>query len=195
MTTVSTVAAVDARSANWQFLVPAVPHDPLILEAGCVLPGPDCVRSSGIVVPDAGGWAPLVPATDLLGRVSALVPAGGWLLTGFANPWFPGARLAHSRLGLAAAVRRMRSRGLVSTACYAALPDHQHPSVLVPVSRRAELDDLLHRVPVTFVDHDTRAPRVARRVRQLARAGATISPHRLRVVVMPGYFVLARRPT
>lgn len=193
MTTVLSLVGADARRTNWQFLLPATSRPTLVLEDGD-LPAGSTATDPGIVAPDLGHWAPQIPAEQVLLRLCDLVPAGGWLLVGFSNPWHHPLGARHSGLGLTRAVRRMHARGLVVRDCYAALPDNRRAAVLVPVRRRGELDDLLRRVPVTYVDHDARAPRAQRRLRQLALPCVVAGPHRVRVALLPSYFVLAWRP-
>jgi hypothetical protein len=193
MTTLSLVGT-DARRTNWKFLLPATSAPELVLEDGDLpLPG---VRCSGTVVaPDLGCWAPRVPAGPALGRLCDLVPAGGWLLVGFGRPTPWTHRAGHTGLSLRRAIRTARTHGLVVVECYGALPDQRRAAVLVPVRHRGELDDLLRRVPVTYVSRAAGLPRARRRLRQLARVCAMAGPHRPRVALLPGYFVLARRPS
>lgn len=197
MSTALTLVGPDARAGNWRFVLPSTPPDPLVLDQLSGIPDPVTAHRTcpAIVAPDLAAWAPRTSSAELLGQLGELVAPGGWLLVGFANPWFPGhQRVSGGALGLGAAVRGLREHRLRPTICFAALPDHRHPVALVPIDRRDELDDLLLRVPATYVSNGTRAPRTNRRTRQVARRCAVLAPHRLRVAALPGFFLLAECP-
>ena len=194
----------------WQFVAPA--NAPELL----ALAGPtDCPRGAVAVRPGdlaaylrAAGW-PAVAAPDL-GRVSAAdgnarlaattellgrqVAPGGWLLVGVANAWYPGNRASSGTLSLAGLRGAIQRAGLRIDALYLAFPDHRHPAVLANAATAAALDQVLYRLPTTYVDGGGRWPRTRRRVRMLMALAAGAAPHRLRVRFAPGYFVLARRP-
>ena len=107
----------------------------------------------------------------------------------------PAAAFARGSLGLGTVHRVLDGNGLAVTATYVALPDHRHPALLVPGERAAELDHVLGRMLVTYVPADQRFPGLTRRALSALRAAALRTPHRLRRRLLPGYVVVARRPS
>jgi hypothetical protein len=206
-----TTAPRDARSMAWQFVAP--PGTPEML---AFAEPSDC--PAGAVAIDAGdlaahvraaGW-PAVAAPDL-GRTAAeigdgdaaattellagQVAAGGWLLIGAANAWYPGNRLTPSTLSLARLRRALHRAGLQLDALYLAFPDHRHPAVLAAADSAAALNQMLYRLPTGYVGTGGRWHRTRRRIRTAMAVAAAATPHRLRVRFAPGYLVLARRST
>jgi len=201
----------DARSMAWQFVAPSGVAAPLALanpddcpKGAVVVPAGELaahLRSAGwpaVVAPDLGRAAAEFAdshgsaTTELLGRQ---VAPGGWLLVGAANAWYPGNHAADACLTLARLRRALRRAGLRMDAVYLAFPDHRHPAVLAAAGSAAALDQVLFRLPTSYVAHGGRWHRTRRRVRTLMALAAGSAPHRLRVQFAPGYLVVARRPT
>jgi hypothetical protein len=65
--------------------------------------------------------------------------------------------------------------------------------VLVPVDRPSELDHVLRRMLLTYVPSGTPLPGLSRRVLSALRTSAAAAPHPLRLRLLPGYLVVARR--
>jgi hypothetical protein len=191
---------VDARASNWSFAVPSEPAAPLVLVPGGrwpdeALAGPPL---PAVVAPDLAGWdrvtGPAPRPAQLLAALCARTAPGGWLCVGFANRWYAGGPLAGGSLGLDQVRRAMARHGLTDTATYIALPDHRHPALLVPARRPAELDHVLRRMLMTYVPASAPFPRLARRTLSALRAVAVRTPHPVRLRLLPGYFVVGRRP-
>jgi hypothetical protein len=158
------------------------------------------LRAAGwpaVAAPDLGraahdaGVNHAVATTELLG---GLVSPGGWLLVGAANAWYPGKHVRGGTVTLTGLRRAVRRAGLRIDGLYLTFPDHRHPAVLAAAASAAALDQVLYRLPTTYVDSGGRWPRTRRRVRVLTALAAGCAPHRLRVRFAPGYLVIARRP-
>jgi hypothetical protein len=199
------LADLDARASNWRYVVPSEPTVALLAAPGgvsveTVLSGPE---QDALVAPDLGGWSdrtsprpgPALAAGQLLEALCGRVAPGGWLCVGFANRWYLARPLARGSLSLGAARRVLARTGLTAAVTYVALPDHRHPALLVPADRAAELDHVLHRMLLTYVPNGAPLPRLSRRVLAALRAAAVRAPHRLRVRLLPGYLLVARRPS
>lgn len=207
---VSTLSLVrDARSSTWQFVIPGDGGELLALA-----PPQDCPAGAVPVVPGTlagharpAGWS-AVAAPDLatvlaevggadvraaLDVLAGLVAPGGWLLVGAGNRWYPGGP-REGRLGLAALRRRLQRAGLRIDAVYLAMPDHQRPAVLAAAHPARALDEVLYRLPTTYVDGSTRWPRARRRARSVLVSAAGAAPHSARLRFAPGFVVVARRP-
>jgi hypothetical protein len=195
----------DARASNWRYVVPSQPAQPLVLDAGGA--GIDSALSGqaweAVVVTDLGAWVnrpgakptPMPTVKHLLEDLCAQVAPGGWMCVGFANPWYPAGPLARGSLALRTARRVLSKAGMTLEATYVGLPDHRHPALLVPAARPAELDHVLRRMLPTYVPRGVPLPRLSRRVMAILRAAAARTPQRLRLALLPGYLLLARRPS
>ncbi len=202
---------VDGRAMNWQFVLPAAPDGMLALAephtcppAARRVPRGELIghrRASGwpaIAVPDVGariGGGDAACAAGLIGILAAQVAPGGWLGFGVANSWYPGSPRGRRSLGLGALRRVLRDNGLSIEALYVALPDHRHPAVLAAASPRAALDEVLRRLPTTYVPAGSRWSRVHRAMRTVLAGAAAMAPHVLRMRLAPAYVVVARRPS
>lgn len=195
----------DARASNWRYAIPAEPARALVLDPGgasidSALSGP---ALEAVVVPDLGaclehlgaGPDPGRTAEHLLEDLCSRVAPGGWMCVAFANPWYPARPLARGSLALWTARRVLSRSGMTLESTYVGLPDHRHPALLVPVDRPAELDHVLRRMVPTYVSPGVPLPRLSRRVMAILRAAAARTPQRLRVPLLPGYLLVARRPS
>ena len=195
----------DARASNWRYVVPSKPAVALLVAPGAA--GVETVRSGpaqdALVAPDLGAWSdrsshgpgPALAAGQMLEALCGQVAPGGWLCVGFANRWYPAGPLVRGSLGLGAARRVLARTGLTGAVTYVALPDHRHPALLVPADRAAELDHVLHRMLLTYVPSGAPMPRLTRRLLAALRGAAARTPHRLRVRLLPGYLIVAWRPS
>lgn len=187
--------ALDARSDNWRFIVPSEPDDLLVLAADIDSIDLDRIRAhgpyGGIAVTDLGAVATALErsAGAVVAALAAALADDGWLLVGYSNRWSPlraGRGLAHRRVrGLLA------SAGLRASGSYLPLPDSAHPAMIVPASRRAELDHVLRSLFLNYLPADAGIPAWQRRLLPLVRALATIAPHRLRVAFAPAFYEVA----
>ncbi len=197
-------ATLDARASNWRFAVPAEPAEPVVLGPDGVAPdealaGPPL---DAVVAPDLAAWdrapgtgsGPARRPRVLLAALCTRTAPGGWLCVGFANRWYAGRPLAGGSLGLDQVRRDMARHGLTVAGTYVALPDHRHPALLVPAQRPAELDHVLRRMLVTYVPGSVPFPRLTRQTLSTLRTVAVRTPHPVRLRLLPGYFVVARRP-
>lgn len=201
--------ARDARSTAWQFVAPTDAAELLALaepsdcpEGAVIVPAGELAAHlremgwSAIAAPDLGRAAAearsghAAATTELLG---GQVAPGGWLLVGAANTWYPGNRALDGTITLARLRRALHCAGLRIEALYLAFPDHRHPAVLAAAGSAAALDQMLYRLPTTYVGSGGRWHRTRRWVRMVMVLAAGAAPHRLRVQFAPGYFVLARR--
>jgi len=194
----------------WQFVAPTdaaemlVFADPDDSPSGAVPVAPADFahhrRSAGwpaVVAPDLGAVSAGVRARNAAAALQLLaeqVAVGGWMLFGIANPWYPGQRSGDHALSLAQLRRAVQRAGLHIDALYVALPDHRFPAVLAAARPARALDQVLYRLPTTYVGGDSRWPRLRRRVRMLMAATAGAAPHPLRLRLVPGYIAVARRP-
>ncbi len=199
----------DARSTTWQFVAPGQPTEFLV-----VADPADCPEGALAVAPGdlsrhcrPTGW-PAVAAPDL-GTASAQagsgaaallellahqVAAGGWLLVGVSNSWYPARGGGSGRLSLARIHHVVRRGGLHVDALYVALPDHRRPAVLAASQPARALDEVLDRLPTSYVEANVRWPRARRRARSLLARAASSAPHAVRLRFAPAYVVVARRP-
>jgi hypothetical protein len=196
-------ATSDARASNWRYVVPCSPAPLVVGPDGVplaqVLAG---VALDGVVVPDLAardpahgtGPRPAGGSRAVLAALCAQTAPGGWLCVAFGNRWNAARPCRPGSLGLGAARRVIRRCGLSVVDTYVALPDHRHPAMLVPGERAAELDHVLRCMLVTYVPGDAPFPRLARHALGAMRSVAMRTPHPVRLRVLPGYLVLARRP-
>jgi hypothetical protein len=201
----------DARLLNWQFVVPTdatgllvladpadAPHGAITAAVGGVA---GHLRSSGwhaIAAPDLGGWCIDGGAAGVAGLLATLagqVIQGGWLAFGISNAWYPGSLRSVDALSLSQVRRSLRGSGLRIEAIYLTLPDHRRPAVLAAAHPRTALNLVLERMPTTYVPEGGSWPRLHRKVRRMLGASAGIAPHWLRIRLVPGFFIVARRPT
>jgi hypothetical protein len=190
----------DARTLNWRFLVPDEPVGMLVLPVG---------DEPGDRTPPALGTVPAVVALDLaaatghptrrqcrqlLTKLSTAVAPGGWLCVGFANAYYPRAPWRRGALTLTGASRTMRRAGLGPATVYAALPDHRHPALLVPLTGPDELRFALENLIATYEPAGPALPRLRRRLLQAQRRAALAAPPALRAATVPAYCLLSRRP-
>jgi hypothetical protein len=204
--------ALDARTLNWQFVVPDEPEGLLLLPVQ-----DECVAAAAVVEPDRAaleaalrrGPYPAVVALDLgrwtalgrqgsarrlLARLCAAVAPGRWLCVGFANAWYPGAPARSGTLGLLNAVRIIRRSGLSDVEVYLALPSQRHPAFLVPAARPTELSHVIDRLFFTYVPADLPWAMTRRELLAVLRRGAAHVPHGLRTQLAPGFCIVAMRP-
>jgi hypothetical protein len=202
---------LDARLLNWQFVVPADATEPLVLADPANAPRnaitvavggvADHLRSSGwhaIVAPDLGRWhidGGGAGVAGLLTTLAGQVAPGGWLAFGTSNAWYPGSLRSVDALGLSRIHRILAAAGLRMDDVYLALPDHRRPAVLAAAHPRTALELVLERLPATYVPAGGRWPRLHRRVRRVLVAAVGIAPHWLRIRLVPGFVIVARRPT
>jgi hypothetical protein len=213
----------DARALNWRFLVPDEPAGMLVLpvddETADISP-PDRVTTQSPIPaartaadgdhPLRNGAYPAVVALDVaaatrratrrecrrrLAELAAAVAPGGWLCVGFANAHYPRSPWQRGALTLAAAGRTLRRAGLGPTVVYAALPDHRHPALLVPLTGPEELRFALQYLVPTYEPAGAPHPRARRRLLQAQRSAALAAPPALRAAIVPAYCLLSRRPT
>lgn len=191
----------DARTLNWRFVVPDEPPGLLFLPAG----GPG---AGGLAAALDGGPYPAVAVTDLgslarrrpasagrtLARLSAAVAPGGWLCAGFANASYPGTPPLVGALRIQTALRVLRRAGLSDPEVYFALPHQRCPALLVPAARPVELDHVLRQLFLTYVPSDGAWAMAQRRLLAALRRGALLTPHLVRTLLAPGFYVVARRP-
>jgi hypothetical protein len=205
------VSLRDARLLNWQFVVPPDASELLLLadpadaprEAITVAVGglADHLRSSGwpaIVAPDLGRWridGGAAGVAGLLATLAGQVKPGGWLAFGISNAWYPGSLRSVDALGLSRISRILHGAGLRIDELYLALPDHRHPAVLAAADPRTALNLVLDRRPTTYVPEGGRWPRLHRKMRRVLGAVAGIAPHWFRIRLVPGFVIVARRPT
>lgn len=213
----------DARASNWRFLVPDEPAGMLVLPVGdetADVPPPAQATPAGLIPaarPAADGDHPLqtgaypaVVALDVaagtlhatrrqcwrrLAELAAAVAPGGWLCVGFANAHYPRSPWQSGALTPTVADRALRRAGLGPAVVYAALPDHRHPALLVPLARPAELRFALQHLVPTYEPAGTAHPRARRRLLQAQRSAALAAPQALRAAFVPAYCLLSRRPT
>jgi hypothetical protein len=212
----------DARASNWRFVVPDEPAGMLELPvddepvdvpalALAAVPGPvPAARTSA----DGGhlrtGKYPAVVALDVAGstrrptrrectrrlaELAAAVAPGGWLCVGFANAHYPRSPWQPGSLTPALAERTLRRAGLEPATVYAALPDHRHPAMLIPLSGPAELQFALQHLVPTYEPAGAAHPRLRRRLLHAQRSAALAAPPVLRAALVPAYCLLSRRPT
>jgi hypothetical protein len=204
----ATTTPQDARSMTWQFVAPndgaqlfafAAPDD--CPEDAITIAPAELRRHVGqaawpaVAAPDLAavvaeaGAGDAAATLELLGRQ---VAPGGWLLFGVANAWYPARRAG--ALSLARLRRAVGRAGLHVESVYLAMPDHHHPAVLTAARPAGALDQVLYRLPTTYVGNTGRGTGARRRARMLMVACAGAAPHALRVRFAPGYLVVARRP-
>jgi hypothetical protein len=190
----------DARTLNWRFVVPDEPPGLLFLPPGG---GP-----GGLATALGGGPYPAVAATDLgsltrrrpaeagrmLARLCAAVAPGGWLCAGFANAGYPGTPPLVGGLRVQTARRVVRRAGLSEPDVYFALPHQRCPALLVPATRAVELDHVLRQLFLTYVPGDGAWAMAQRHLLAALRRGALRTPHLVRTLLAPGFYVVARRP-
>ena len=199
----------DARSTTWQFVAPGHPGrllavvDPRDGSRDVVPVAPDDLslhrREAGwpaVAAPDLGTASAQagVDAATMLELLAGHVSAGGWLLFGVANAWYPTRGGARGRLSLAGVRRAVHRAGLEVEALYVALPDHRRPAVLAAARPARALDEVLDRLPTDYVEPGAHWRGTRRRVRSLLAHGASAAPHRARLRLVPAYIVVARRP-
>jgi hypothetical protein len=192
----------DARTLNWRFVVPDEPPGLLFLPTG---PGPGPVGLAAalaagpypaVAVTDLGSWARRRPAEAgrTLARLSAAVAPGGWLCAGFANASYPGTPPLVGALRIQTARRILRRAGLSDPEVYFALPHQRCPALLVPAARPVELDHVLRQLFLTYVPSDGAWAMAQRYLLAAFRRGALLTPHLVRTLLAPGFYVVARRP-
>lgn len=194
----------------WQFVAPTDTPEMLVVaepdespRAAVTVCNADLARSlrpmgwPAVVAPDLGAAMTCVGRSDVAATLELLagqVAAGGWLLFGVANAWYPGRAAGAGALSLGQLRRSVHRTGLQIDALYVALPDHRCPAVLAAAQPAGALDQVLYRLPITYVGGDARWPRMRRRARMLMASTAGAAPHALRLRLVPGYLVVARRP-
>lgn len=196
---------IDARASNWRYVLPSQTARAVVVEPGGTsmdraLSGP---ALAAVVVPDLGAWVHRrgagpgrrPTARHLLEDLCGQVAPGGWMCVGFANPWYPARPLGRGSLALPTARGVLSRTGMTLESTYVGLPDHRHPALLVPAGRPAELDHVLRRMLPTYLPPGVPLPRLSRRVMAVLRGAAARTPQRWRVALLPGYLLLARRPS
>jgi hypothetical protein len=200
----------DARSTTWQFVAPADAAELLVLADADDSPAgataitgdelPWHLRPEGwaaVAAPDLGAVTANSSRHETLALLDLLaeqVAPRGWLLVGVANTRYPGGRTGGGALSLGQLRRAVHRAGLHLETLYLALPDHRHPAALAAARPAAALDQLLLRLPTTYVGSASRWARTRRGLRTMMAWAAGAAPHPLRVWLAPGYILIARRP-
>ena len=181
-------APTELADLSGSVLVPPGPDGAALLPVGRF----PAVGASDLAAGTRGGTRR--QSLRLLTELAAAVAPGGWLCVGFANARYPRSPLSRGSLPLPAVRRTLHRAGLATPAVYAALPDHRHPALLVPLARPAELTFALTHLVPTYEPAGARWPRLRRRMLQAQRWAALAAPHQVRSATVPAYCLLARRP-
>lgn len=189
--------ADDARSLNWRFVVPEEPSVAAVFDAPEGTDPDDTtgfgVGQRAVVVPDVAAWSRRRPAATTVQAAATSVASGGWLCISFANRWFPSAEPSRRRLTLRRALKALSSAGLDVCQVYLTLPDHRRPAMLVDSANPSQLDYVFRHVFLTYLPGNSFVVRATRRALAFARPLALRVPHSARVMLAPGYCIVARR--